>query len=530
MARAAQHVVSHQQRAGGVLSAYRIERRKLIAQLSTRVLALVCLLGPFAFGAILSQQSGVPADTLLGVWVHTSGYAVPFVILGFAGSWGFPVLAGALAGDMFSSEDRYGTWKTVLTRSCSRKELFVGKVLAAATLSSVLVALVACSSLAAGLILTGDQPLVGLSGTVLSPGECLLLVLASWLLSLLAVLAFTSLALLCSVVTRNGIMGVLGPVLLGLVMQLLALVGSGTWVHMLLLASAFDDWHGLLTTQAFHGPLIIGSCVCVLWTLACLAVSWRILSRRDFAGTPVTRRPGWGLPVRVVLGSALLVVLLGAATSWGPVGVTKARLEAAIAPTFNALTVLQQEKIGRPVVGRHKLQVRTNCSRRAGASEGPGEDWGCTMTVFTPKPGANPFEVTPVTYDVSVKSNGCYKAQAPPSFVGRQLMSDLHGHSVVNPLFTIYGCFDITAAASRCAEPSCAQRGAQPSTRTSTAPPTSTSTSTSTTPAEASEAKRAAEALRKAERAAGPKVMRQIEKSERETEREAEKPSAEEAG
>jgi ABC-2 type transport system permease protein len=526
MATAAQHVVSHRQRGGGVLSAYRIERRKLIAQLSTRVLALVCLLGPFAFGAILSQQSGVPADTLLGVWVHTSGYAVPFVILGFAGSWGFPVLAGALAGDMFSSEDRYGTWKTVLTRSCSRKELFVGKVLAAATLSSLLVALVACSSLAAGLILTGDQPLVGLSGTVLSPGECLLLVFVSWLLSLLAVLAFTSLAVLCSVVTRNGIMGVLGPVLLGLVMQLLALVGSGTWVHMLLLASAFDDWHGLLTTHAFYGPLIIGSCVCVLWTLACLAVSWRILSRRDFAGTPVTRRPGWGLPVRVVAGSALLVVLLGAATSWGPVGVTKARLEAAIAPTFNALTVLQQEKIGTNPPEGTNLQLHTSCRRRAGTSEGPGDDWSCTMSVLTPQAGANPFKLTPVTYDVGVKSNGCYKAQAPPSFVGRQLMSDLHGHSVVNPLFTIYGCFDITAAASRCAEPSCAQRGAQPSTHTSAAPPTSTTK----TPAEASEAKRAAEALRKAERAAGPKVMRQIEKSERETEREAEKPSAEEVG
>ena len=47
-----------------------------------------------------------------------------------------------------------------------------------------------------------------------------------------------------------------------------------------------------------------------------------------------------------------------------------------------------------------------------------------------------------------MKSEGCYKAQSPPSLVGTQMMSDAAGHSVVNPLFTIYGCFDITSAAT----------------------------------------------------------------------------------
>jgi ABC-2 type transport system permease protein len=258
---------------GGVLSVYRAERRKLLAQLSTRVVALVCVLGPFAFGAVLSQQSGVPTDTLLGVWVHSSGYSVSLVVLGFAGYLGFPVLAGVLAGDLFSSEDRYGTWKTILTRSRTRKHIFAGKVLAAATLSAALVAMAALASLAAGLLFTGDQPLVGLSGAVIPSGECLLLVLASWLLSVLPMLAFTSLAVLLSVATRSGIMGVLGPVLIALVMQLLALIGSGAWVHSLLVASAFDDWHGLLTVHKFYAPLIIGCVVCVLWIAACLGAS-----------------------------------------------------------------------------------------------------------------------------------------------------------------------------------------------------------------------------------------------------------------
>ena len=164
-----------------VLSVYRAERRKLLAQISTRVLALVCLLGPFAFAAVLSQQSGVPADTLLGVWVHSSGYALSFVVLGFAGYLGFPVLAGVLAGDLFSSEDRYGTWKAVLTRSCTLEDVFLGKLVAAGTFVLGLGALTALSSIVAGLLLTGSQPLVGLGGTVIGSGECLALVLASWL-------------------------------------------------------------------------------------------------------------------------------------------------------------------------------------------------------------------------------------------------------------------------------------------------------------------------------------------------------------
>lgn len=426
----------------GTRRVYRTERRKLAAQMPARLLALTCGLGPFAFAIILRLQSGVPADTLFGVWVHSSGFAVSLVVLGFAGSWGFPVLAGVLAGDLCSAEDRYGTWKTVLTRSCRRRDVFLGKVLAAATFSFGLVGVTALSSLAAGLLLTGDQPLVGLSGTLLSPGRALALVLASWLLSSLPVLAFTSLAVLFSVLTRNGIVGVLGPVLLALAMQLLALVGGGVWVHTLLVGSAFDDWHGLLTAHPFYGPLVLSSTVSIAWTVACLGSSWLILRRRDFAGPPTVRRAGWVVPARVAVGSAALLALLALAGGWGPAGITAGRLQAAITLTFNDLTLLQQHELGRRVPAGAKLNILPSCRRRAGTRQGPGDDWVCTLDVLIPQAGAEPFQSTPVTYDLSVKSNGCYKAEAPPSFVGQQLMRDDHRHNVVNPLFTIYGCFD----------------------------------------------------------------------------------------
>jgi ABC-2 type transport system permease protein len=428
-------------RHGGVRSVYRAERRKLATQLATRLLALICILGPFAFAGVLKIQSGSPADTLFGVWVHQSGFALSLVVLSFCGAWGFPVLAGVLAGDIFASEDRYGTWKMVLTRSSTRRDLFAGKLLAAATFSVGLLVLLAISSLAAGLLLVGDGALVDLGGHTLSTGHSLLLVLAAWLLNLLPMLAFTSLAVLLSVATRNGIVGVVGPALLALVMQLLLLVGSGVWMHMLLVGSAFEGWSALFTAHPYYGPLVIAAVVSLIWIAASLAGAWLIIRRRDFAGTPVSRRPGWVVPVRVALGSAAVIAFLAIAGNWGPAGDTAAKLKASIDPSFNNLTILQQRELGRTVAPGAKLNVLTSCSRRAATPAGPG-DWICTLDVFIPQPGAEPFQQTPVTYDVSVQSNGCYKAESPPSFVGQQTMKDAAGNSVVNPLFVIYGCFN----------------------------------------------------------------------------------------
>ena len=428
-------------RHAGVRHVYRAERRKLSNQLSTRLLALICIVGPFAFAGVLKIQTGSPADTLFGVWVHQSGFALSLVVLSFCGAWGFPVLAGVLAGDIFASEDRYGTWKMVLTRSSTRRELFAGKVLAAMTFSVALLVLLAVASLAAGLLLVGDGSVVDLSGRALSPGHSLVLVLVAWILNLLPMLAFTSLAVLLSVATRNGIVGVVGPALIDLVMQLLLLVGSGVWLHLLLASSAFQDWYALFTAHPYFGPLVVACIVSLIWIAAALAGSWLLIRRRDYAGAPVSRRPGWVVPVRVAVGSAALVAFLAVASNWGPAGDTAAKLKASLEPTFNNLTLLQQRELGRVVAPGARLNVLTNCSRRASTPKGPG-DWICTLDVFIPQPGAQPFNQTPVTYDVSLQSNGCYKAESPPSFVGQQTMKDAHGNQVVNPLFVIYGCFN----------------------------------------------------------------------------------------
>ena len=44
---------------------------------------------------------------------------------------------------------------------------------------------------------------------------------------------------------------------------------------------------------------------------------------------------------------------------------------------------------------------------------------------------------------MSVEANGCYKAQSPPAFLGGPTMQDKQGRTVANPLFIVYGCFNI---------------------------------------------------------------------------------------
>src|SRR6185312_14526637 len=105
----------------------------------------------------------------------------------------------------------------------------------------------------AGIALVGPHALVNLSGVLTSPGRTLALTAVSWLLSLLPLLAYLSLAVLFSVATRNGILGVLGPLLVALVTQLLDLIGKGVIVHELLIGPALDGWHGLFSSHPYFG-------------------------------------------------------------------------------------------------------------------------------------------------------------------------------------------------------------------------------------------------------------------------------------
>jgi ABC-2 type transport system permease protein len=257
------------------------ELRKLRAQLRFRLALGICAFGPFLLAVVLEAQAGLPKDTLFGRHVHDTGLAIPLLVLGFAGTWAFPLLTSIVAGDIFSTEDAHGTWPSLLTRSRSRAEVFTGKVVAAVLSAVTLLAVTALSSLLAGVLVVGAEPLTGLSGTQIEPGRAAVLVLLSWASAILPLLGFTAVAVLLSVVSRSSVIGIGGPVVLGLVMQLLGLLGSlGTGAGVLL-TTPFLAWHGLVRDAPYYGPLWQGALVSLVWVVACLVPARLVLLRRD---------------------------------------------------------------------------------------------------------------------------------------------------------------------------------------------------------------------------------------------------------
>jgi ABC-2 type transport system permease protein len=259
----------------------RVEFSKLTGQFKAWAPLASCVLGPFAFAVCTRVQSATPDDTLFGRWVKASGFAVPLVVLGFAAFWAFPLLTSIVGGDLFSAEDRYGTWPTLLTRSRTRGELFTGKVLAALTYSLLAVSVLAVSSLLAGILVVGQEPLLGLSSTLLPPGRSLALVAAAWVSVLPPALGFTALAVLSSTATRSSAAGVGLPVLLGFVMQLASYLNGPSGLERTLLTPALFAWHGLFTERPYFGPLAYGAATSIVYFLSSLAVASLLMQRRD---------------------------------------------------------------------------------------------------------------------------------------------------------------------------------------------------------------------------------------------------------
>ena len=263
------------------MTVLKVELRKLAAQGRVRLLLLVCLLGPAALAVVLGVQSGLPKDTLFGRHVQDSGFALPLLVLGFAGLWGFPVLTSLVTAEVFAGEDGHGTWQAVLTRSRSRSQVFTGKLAAAALVSVGLLVVVALSSLLAGLALAGREPLLSLSGDPLPARRATGLVLLSWLCAVPPLLGFTALSCLLSVRSRSSVVGVGAPVLLALLMQLLALLGSLGTAANALLVTPFSSWHGLVREDAYWGPVWQGVLVSAAWTVVLVPLARRTLLTRD---------------------------------------------------------------------------------------------------------------------------------------------------------------------------------------------------------------------------------------------------------
>jgi ABC-2 type transport system permease protein len=415
-----------------------VELAKLSAQLPLRIAMAGCVVVPIAVAVLMRAVDIRPADTLFGRWSGTTGFATSLLLLNWVAAWGVPLLSGLVAGDIFASEDRHGTWKALLTRSCTRTQLFLGKALAALLCVTGCFALLGAVSVLAGLVVVGHAPLVGLSGQLIPAGHAIGLVAASWLLCLLPTAAFVTMGLLFSIIGRNTMVGVLGPLLVALLFQLLETSASGNVVRAVLLSTSYDAWQALFTADVRSATILQAVLTSVVYTALCGGLAWWLLRRREFAGADAAPASLRHTTIRLGAVLAAAAAVVAVLSSIGSTPLTAARLEDSIATTFGNLTEVRYQwqtgKMADTSVPWHATCNRGAVTQGSGGS-GAGDDWACTIVDQRASDGLGA-----ATLDVTLKANGCYDVQSPPGAVGALRVTDDSGQLFTNPLYAFDGC------------------------------------------------------------------------------------------
>lgn len=394
-----------------VARGYRFELVKLVSQWRIRLLVLACWIAPALFVAAVSQQSSLPVDTLFGRWMHATGWAGSLVVLGFSGTWALPLLTSVVAGDVFASEDRLGTWRHLLVAVRSPRRIFAAKALASLTVILLLVAGLACSGAAGGVVAVGNQPLVGLDGHLLSPGDAAVHVLLAWVCVLAPTLAFAAIGLLGSVALGRSPMGLLLPMLVALTMQLAQMLPLPVAMRLALPSYAFIAWNGLFTGPAQLGPLFVGIVVSLLWAVTATALAYVLFLRRDFTDLTHDGSGRRAITVGALPLVGLLVlsaVVVAPATSATGSGIEQDKVQRSVATAFAHLYRLQTEQLNRPDVTEAQLKASAACTKGSVrvAAEGPGNDWRCVVSWHLPDVEATGSAI----YQLDVTADGRFMA------------------------------------------------------------------------------------------------------------------------
>jgi ABC-2 type transport system permease protein len=268
----------------GVATVYRWELRKLRSQKRTYLGLGAAAAVPIIFVTATSLRGGGPNDVPFGRYIHDTGLAIPLVLLLFGSIWMFPLITALVAGDIVASEDGNGTLKTILTRSLERGQVFGGKMLAAFTYAVLAIFINGVVAITAGVIASGFNPIVSLSGTTVSAPRGLLLVVLSLLVYLIPILAIACVGLLLSTLTRNSAAAVVGTLMFSLILQLIGILPGLGGTRPYLLSTQFDAWQGFLREPIDWQPIVRAAWVCSLYAVPAAVWAYLAFLRRDVAG------------------------------------------------------------------------------------------------------------------------------------------------------------------------------------------------------------------------------------------------------
>jgi len=149
-----------------------------------------------------------------------------------------------------------------------------------------------------------------------------------------------------------------------------------------------------------------------------------------------------GTPGRRLAGAGT-ALLIASVTSCHSGGVTAAKIEDALAPTFANLICVQRSIVGLPPAEPSALRATASCRKNGqGGENRGGGNWTCTVVWFLPG-HRGPLRDS---YDLSVTMDGCYTAtsEGGDGHLGGPTIATQDGRTVTNLLYVFDGCFDTT--------------------------------------------------------------------------------------
>jgi ABC-2 type transport system permease protein len=434
-------------------SCYRFELVKLLSQWRIRLLIAACWILPAVGIYAIAHEQTLPADTLYVRWLHATGLAAPLAALSFAGNWLLPLVTSIVAGDVFSSEDRLGTWRHLLVAVRSPRRIFAAKALASLTVIVIGFPGLAVSATVGGIAAAGIRALTGMDGLQLTPGDAAVRIAVVWLCALAPTLALAAIGLLGSVALGRSPMGLLIPAVVALGMQLVQDLPMDAALRLALPGYVFLSWNGLFDTPEQPGMVLIGVAVSLAWAVTATVAAYLIFMRRDFttAGHDGGSRRAISLGILPLAGLFAVsagVLALAAPGATGS-GIAEQKVETALATDFANLYPVQIGEIYHQAVSKSQLDVTALCDRGGGliAPVGPGNDWRCTVSWHVPDVSD---AVGQAIYQLDVNPNGRFVADGdgPKEVNGYFLVHAPYGDAP-NPLWQFDGNVDLLATPSK---------------------------------------------------------------------------------
>ncbi|HEY3753016.1 MAG TPA: DUF2705 family protein [Pseudonocardiaceae bacterium] len=249
---------------------------------------LPALVAVFLATAHLSPPPGQGAAFLSAV--TSDGSLYPAAALALVLPIFLPVAVAMFAGDAVAGEAKNGTLRYLLIRPVARTRLLMAKLLGIAVFVIVVIVFVVITSflVGGGLFGFGQAAAVGqpggvtsLSGTLLTPVDLVLRLLAAIGYIVLCMLGVGVIALFLSTISDSGLGAALGTLAILITSEVLTTLDAANIVKPYLLSNYWLSWIDFFRAPIFWGNIDKGMLVQAAYLVVFFGAAWANLTSKD---------------------------------------------------------------------------------------------------------------------------------------------------------------------------------------------------------------------------------------------------------